>query len=172
MEKSNLGITIQFILGDISFSYFFFKDFQLRLVKNDKMYMTKRVTTPTTTTQQEDAELSALRVVSFTNGELLNELGLRLNGSEHLFVDALGRLIVVDELFGYVRIYENPCSGCRHKQDEIAVRKTSDVEKASLIVEKRFKFLHNQSSLRVTDDGKLYAVKERKIVQKFSFSLI
>lgn len=124
---------------------YFFKDFMLKMVKNDKIYMRK--------INVDDEGDFWIRIVSLTNGELLNEYYLDCN-HENFFVDALSRTIVIDDVFSNLRIYEKP---------------SLKSNQADLIFEKNLD-LTNCSGFQMTLDGKFFFVRNKQFIQYFSFS--
>ncbi len=178
---------------------FYLKNYQLKLCKNDRIYLKKLPeshvyeTTLTSTRQSfhgsiyEDLNKSTLslvnnndeesnnqlRVISFSSGDLLGEISLNFKTSsahDYFFVDALARLVFVDTLFGYVKIYENP-SECINNINHSKI-KTSTPTNPNLIIEKKFKSFNNTSltCLRLTNDGIAYLIREKKFIHKFTFS--
>ncbi len=95
-----------------------------------------------------------VKIISLTNGERLNEFSLN-SYHDHFFVDALSRTIVIDDIFSNLKIYEKPSNTSKHQA-------------AQLILEKQLD-LGNSHGLRVTMDGKLYFVKNKKTIQHYSF---
>lgn len=123
---------------------FYFRNLQLKLVKNDRIYMKK--------VKADDDGVFRVKIISLTNGELLNEFYLN-SYHDHFFVDALSRTIVIDDIFSNLKIYEKP-------------NNTSN--QAQLIMENNLD-LANTHGLQVTMDGKLFFVKNKKIIQYYSF---
>jgi len=177
---------------------FYFKNYQLKLCKNDRIYLKKQPdshvyeTTMTSTRQSfhgsifEDLNKSTLslvssndedsnnllRVVSFSSGDLLGEICLNFKTSsayDCFFVDALARLVFIDTLFGYVKIYENPNESPNNINPKT---KTSAPLPPQLIIEKKFKCFNNTnlSCLRLTNDGIAFLIRDKKFIQKFTFS--
>ena len=123
---------------------YFFKDFKIKIVKNDKIYLKK-------INVDEEGDFW-IKICSLNNGELLNEY--YLNGNhDNFFIDSLQRTVVVDEVYSNIKIYEKP--NCKSNQADLLFEKSLD--------------LKNSSGLRVTPDGKLYFVKDKQVIQGYSF---
>jgi len=178
---------------------FYFRNYQLKLCKNDRIYLKKLPdshvyeTTMTSTRQSfhgsiyedlnkstlslvsnnEEEPNNQLRVVSLSSGDFLGEISLNFKTSsayDYFFVDALARLVFIDTLFGYVKIYENPSEYSNNNNS--SKTKSSTPPQPQLIIEKKFKFFNNTSltCLRLTNDGIAFLIREKKFIQKFTFS--
>jgi len=88
-----------------------------------------------------------------TNGEVLNEFYLN-SYHDQFFVDALSRTIVIDEVFSNLKIYDKP-NGTSN-QVELIMENSLD--------------LANSHGVRVTMDGKLFFVKNKKNIQYYSLT--
>lgn len=132
---------------------YYFKESLLTFVKDDRMYF-RRFGNSTANNLNETNKINDgfIRVVSLTNGELMNQYSLNLR-VEKFFVDNLSRTIVLDEICSKLRIYDRP----KHKLDQV-----------ELLFEKDVEWLNGITDLRLTDDGRLYFIKNKQTIQYIS----
>ena len=123
---------------------YFFRDFLLKMVKNDKIYLKK--------VNADDDGDYWIRIVSLRTGELLNECYLN-NFHDHFFIDALNRIVIIDEIFSNLKIYDKP---------------SIKSNQAKLIYEKNID-LTNSCGLKMTADGRFFFIKNKKKINFYSF---
>ena len=121
---------------------YFFKDFVLKMVKNDKIYLGN-------TNTNENGHY-VIRAVCLSTGEVLNEYKLNCT-FDNFFIDALSRTVVVDN--SSLKIYDKP-SGAS--------------DQAELIYEADIDLGHT-NGYHMTQDGRFFFVKDKHNIQYFSF---
>lgn len=126
---------------------FYFKDFLLKLVKEDRIYLKKM--------KADDDGDFWIRVISSNSGEMLNEYQLN-SYHDHFFIDALSRTIVIDDIFSNIKIYDKPVTNAGGQQ-------------ALLLYENKSLDLANTNGLQLTLDGKFFFIKNKKKIQFYSF---
>jgi hypothetical protein len=132
---------------------YYFRDFTLKMVKLDRIYLGRAVSS---TAVDEAAAVveHAIRVVSLSSGQVVNEYCLT-SGYEDIFIDALSRTIAVDTVNGFLRIYDKPQSGQADPFAELIYEGTLEMEKTS--------------GHHMTADGRFFFVKDKSKIQCFSF---
>jgi hypothetical protein len=126
---------------------YYFRDYKLRMVKNDRMYLGR--------VSANEAGNFGIRVVSLSTGQVLQEYCLS-SSYENFFIDALSRTIVVDSECSTLKIYDKPQSG------------SSQAEPVELIYESPLD-LANTSACHMTPDGRFFFIKDKQSIQYFSF---
>lgn len=125
---------------------FYFKDYLLKLVKEDRIYMKKM--------KADDDGDFWIKVISLTTGELLNEYYLN-SYHDYFFIDALSRTVVIDDIFSNIKIYDKPNSTVS--------------DQPLLLYENKNLDLANTNGIQLTLDGKFFFIKNKRKIQFCSF---
>jgi len=134
---------------------FYFKDFLLKLVKEDRVYMKKM--------KADESADFWIRVISLHSGELLNEYQLN-SYHDHFFIDALSRTIVIDDIFSKISIFDKPTSSSSSSSTP-----NGSNQQAHLLYENKNLDFSNTNGLSTTLDGKVFFIKNKKKIQFYSF---
>lgn len=135
--------------------------FIYRFVKDDRIYLKKawsplmngnEMTSYQINETNAEDDNGFIRIVSLTNGELISQYSLSLR-DEYFIIDGLMRTIVIDAEDSWLRIYDKP------KQK---------VDKAELIYEREVDGLKDVSDIRVTQDGRLCFIRNKRYIQYIS----
>ncbi len=144
---------------------YFFKDYELKFVKNDKIYL-RKINQDFVGNNYNNMDV-VIRVVSLNSGEFQNEFilnSLSTNAAidnELFFVDALNRILIIDDIYSSIKIYDLPVLTNRLK---------ALINHANLLIESKNLDLANASSFRMTCDGKLIFIRNKKTIELYSFS--